>query len=73
MGFEAWTVEFVYIFALKNNMIWVVQLSVLGPILSNLLLVLGCGFLFGGLEHPKERPKVQKGMCGSTGHLWILL
>jgi len=35
--------------------------------------VLGCAFLFGGLAHPKERPKVQKGMRGSTGHLWILL
>ena len=31
-----------------NNMIRVIQLSLLGSILSNLLLVLGCAFLLGG-------------------------
>ena len=30
-------------------MIRVVQLSLLGSILSNMLLVLGCAFFFGGL------------------------
>lgn len=29
-----------------------VQLSLLGSILSNLMLVLGCAFLAGGVRHP---------------------
>jgi Ca2+:H+ antiporter len=33
----------VCIFALKSNQLRVVQLSLLGSILSNMLLVLGCG------------------------------
>lgn len=38
----------VSIVALKNNEIRIVQASMLGSILSNSLLVLGCCFLFGG-------------------------
>lgn len=37
------------IFALKSGMIRVVQLTLLGSILSNMLLVLGCAFFCGGL------------------------
>ncbi|KAH9804475.1 vacuolar cation/proton exchanger 5 [Citrus sinensis] len=37
------------IYALKSGMIRVVQLSLLGSILSNMLLVLGCAFFCGGL------------------------
>ncbi|XP_057991945.1 vacuolar cation/proton exchanger 5 isoform X2 [Hevea brasiliensis] len=37
------------IYALRSNMIRVVQLSLLGSILSNMLLVLGCAFFCGGL------------------------
>ncbi|GAY37734.1 hypothetical protein CUMW_031300 [Citrus unshiu] len=37
------------IYALKSDMIRVVQLSLLGSILSNMLLVLGCAFFCGGL------------------------
>ncbi|KAF5728500.1 vacuolar cation/proton exchanger 5-like isoform X4 [Tripterygium wilfordii] len=37
------------IYALKNGMMRVVQLSLLGSILSNMLLVLGCAFFCGGL------------------------
>lgn len=37
------------IYALKSRMIRVVQLSLLGSILSNMLLVLGCAFFCGGL------------------------
>ncbi|KAJ6301397.1 hypothetical protein OIU77_015663 [Salix suchowensis] len=37
------------IYALRNGMIRVVQLSLLGSILSNMLLVLGCAFFCGGL------------------------
>ncbi|KAJ7514883.1 hypothetical protein O6H91_23G064500 [Diphasiastrum complanatum] len=42
------------IFALRNGMVRVVQLSLLGSILSNMLLVLGCAFFFGGLAHPRK-------------------
>jgi calcium/proton exchanger cax len=48
------------IFALKNNMIRIVQLSLLGSILSNMLLVLGSAFLFGGLAHPKKAQTFRK-------------
>ncbi|CAK9144711.1 unnamed protein product [Ilex paraguariensis] len=44
------------IYALKNGMIRVVQQSLLGSILSNMLLVLGCAFFSGGIVH---RQKVQ--------------
>lgn len=37
------------IYALKRGMIRVVQQSLLGSILSNMLLVLGCAFFCGGL------------------------
>ena len=40
------------IIALKNGMIRVVQLTLLGSILSNILLVLGCAFFCGGLVFP---------------------
>ncbi|KAK8626335.1 hypothetical protein V6N13_133986 [Hibiscus sabdariffa] len=39
------------IYALKSGMTRVVQLSLLGSILSNMLLVLGCAFFCGGLVH----------------------
>ncbi|XP_072980909.1 vacuolar cation/proton exchanger 2-like [Typha angustifolia] len=39
------------IYALKNGMIRVVQQSLLGSILSNMLLVLGCAFFAGGIVH----------------------
>ncbi|XP_059645516.1 vacuolar cation/proton exchanger 3-like [Cornus florida] len=45
------------IYALKNGMIRVVQQSLLGSILSNMLLVLGCAFFTGGIIH---RQKVQE-------------
>ncbi|KAJ7962712.1 Vacuolar cation/proton exchanger [Quillaja saponaria] len=42
------------IYALKNGMIRVVQQSLLGSILSNMLLVLGCSFFCGGIIHNKK-------------------
>ncbi|KAK1264062.1 Vacuolar cation/proton exchanger 2 [Acorus gramineus] len=42
------------IYALKNGMIRVVQQSLLGSILSNMLLVLGCAFFTGGIVHYKK-------------------
>ncbi|KAL2368753.1 hypothetical protein RJ035_007254 [Blastomyces gilchristii] len=44
----------VSIVALKDNEIRVVQASMLGSILSNILLVLGCCFLIGGLRHHEQ-------------------
>ena len=44
------------VYALKSGMTRVVQLSLLGSILSNMLLVLGCAFLCGGIvNHKKEQ------------------
>lgn len=44
------------LYALKSGMTRVVQLSLLGSILSNMLLVLGCAFLSGGIVfHKKEQ------------------
>ncbi|BBN20267.1 Ca2+:H+ antiporter [Marchantia polymorpha subsp. ruderalis] len=48
------------IFALRKRMIRVVQLSLLGSILSNMLLVLGCAFFVGGLTHSKKDQKFNK-------------
>lgn len=48
------------IMALRKNMIRVVQLSLLGSILSNMLLVLGCAFFFGGIAYPGEDQKFNK-------------
>ncbi|KAJ4718705.1 Vacuolar cation/proton exchanger [Melia azedarach] len=42
------------IYALKNGMIRVVQQSLLGSILSNMMLVLGCSFFIGGIIHHKK-------------------
>ncbi|KAI4095930.1 MAG: hypothetical protein LQ344_001311 [Seirophora lacunosa] len=44
----------VSIVALKNGEIRIVQASMLGSILSNILLVLGCCFLAGGITHPEQ-------------------
>ncbi|KAG9154927.1 hypothetical protein Leryth_012126 [Lithospermum erythrorhizon] len=41
-------------YALKNDMIRVVQQSLLGSILSNMLLVLGCAFFCGGIVHHQK-------------------
>lgn len=44
----------VSIVALKNNEIRIVQSSMLGSILSNILLVLGCCFFAGGLRYQQQ-------------------
>ncbi|PYI04983.1 calcium ion transporter Vcx1 [Aspergillus sclerotiicarbonarius CBS 121057] len=44
----------VSIIALKDNQIRVVQASMLGSILSNILLVLGCCFFVGGLKYSQQ-------------------
>ncbi|RLL93143.1 hypothetical protein CFD26_100271 [Aspergillus turcosus] len=44
----------VSIIALKDNQIRVVQASMLGSVLSNILLVLGCCFFIGGLRYSEQ-------------------
>jgi len=44
----------VAITALKRGLYKLVQLSLLGSILSNMLLVLGCAFFFGGIKHKNQ-------------------
>lgn len=41
--------------ALRSGLLRVIQLSLLGSILSNLLLVLGTAFFVGGLRHHEQR------------------
>lgn len=41
--------------ALIHNEIRVVQASMLGSVLSNLLLVMGCCFLFGGIKNKEQK------------------
>lgn len=48
------------IYALRNGMIRVVQQSLLGSILSNMLLVLGCAFFCGGLVITKREQVFSK-------------
>jgi len=45
----------VSLFALQAGLYRIVQVSLIGSILSNLLLVLGTAFLVGGLKHPEQR------------------
>lgn len=48
-------VEMIFsVFALQHGLIDVVQGSLMGSVLSNLLLVLGCCFFFGGLKNHKQ-------------------
>jgi len=44
----------VSIFAMRSGLLRIVQVSLLGSILSNLLLVLGCAFLAGGVKHKTQ-------------------
>ena len=48
------------LYALKNGMIRIVQQSLLGFILSNMLLVLGCAFLMGGVIHHRKEQVFNK-------------
>nr|XP_029121643.1 vacuolar cation/proton exchanger 5 isoform X4 [Elaeis guineensis] len=57
------------IFALKGGMIRVVQQSLLGSILSNMLLVLGCAFFSGGIVFNKKEQVFNKGGSQHAGSL----
>ncbi|HIF16450.1 MAG TPA: calcium/proton exchanger [Candidatus Poseidoniales archaeon] len=55
---------------LTENMITVVQASLIGSILGNLLLVLGLAFLWGGLKHKKQQFNAQ--VSQTNGSLLLL-
>jgi Ca2+:H+ antiporter len=49
-------IEFIIaIFALKNGLIEVVQASIIGSIVGNILLLVGLSIFFGGLHHKYQR------------------
>ncbi|KAK1362370.1 Vacuolar cation/proton exchanger [Heracleum sosnowskyi] len=48
-------------YAMRNGMLRVIQQSLLGSILSNMLLVLGCAFFCGGIVHPSKEQVFNKG------------
>ncbi|KAJ3380588.1 hypothetical protein HDU92_005879 [Lobulomyces angularis] len=56
----------VSIFALKEGLIKVVQASLLGSILSNLLLVLGLSFFCGGLYHQTQEFNITAAQTGAS-------
>jgi Ca2+:H+ antiporter len=60
----------VAVYALKEGLLRVVQLSLLGSILSNMLLVLGCAFFFGGLRF-KVQLYAKEGVVASAGLLML--
>lgn len=60
----------VSLFAIRNGLLRIVQLSLLGSILSNLLLVLGCSFLCGGLKY-KEQVFLVDGVRANTSLLML--
>lgn len=55
------------LYALKQGMIRVVQQSLLGSILSNMLLVLGCAFFTGGIVHSNKVQSFDK----VVGHSYL--
>eukprot|EP00466_Bigelowiella_natans_P013185 jgi/Bigna1/57597/fgenesh1_pm.20_\ len=53
------------ILALRKDMMRIVQVSLLGSILSNCLLVLGSAFLLGGLRHSSQKFNTQMATTNS--------
>ncbi|KAL5581654.1 hypothetical protein UlMin_014096 [Ulmus minor] len=60
------------IYALRSRMVRVVQQSLLGSILSNNLLVLGCAFFAGGLVHSKREQVFNKGAATVSSGLLLM-
>ncbi|KAK4275248.1 hypothetical protein QN277_018364 [Acacia crassicarpa] len=60
------------IYALKRGMTRVVQLSLLGSILSNMLLVLGCAFFGGGIVFNKKEQVFNKGTATVNAGLLLM-
>uniref|UniRef100_A0A0V0H562 Putative ovule protein n=1 Tax=Solanum chacoense TaxID=4108 RepID=A0A0V0H562_SOLCH len=59
-------------YALKSGMIRVVQQSLLGSILSNTLLVLGCAFFGSGIVHSNKEQLFDKGTAGMNSGLLLM-
>ncbi|KAK4369104.1 hypothetical protein RND71_012896 [Anisodus tanguticus] len=59
-------------YALRRGMIRVVQQSLLGSILSNTLLVLGCAFFGGGLVHSSKDQLFDKGNAVMNSGLLLM-
>ncbi|KAK4398223.1 Vacuolar cation/proton exchanger 5 [Sesamum angolense] len=57
---------------LKSGMIRVVQQSLLGSILSNMLLVLGCALLGGGIVHCKREQVFNKSSAAMNSGLLLM-
>jgi len=60
----------VSLFALQRGLLRIVQVSLLGSILSNLLLVLGCAFFAGGVSY--KRQSFNKTSCSVNSGLLVL-
>eukprot|EP00873_Tetraselmis_striata_P040869 jgi/Tetstr1/461133/TSEL_006272.t1 len=60
----------VAVYALQEGLLRVVQLSLLGSILSNMLLVLGCAFFFGGIKYSSQTFH-KEGVFASSGLLLL--
>merc|ERR1719272_779171 len=60
----------VSLFALQRGLLRIVQVSLLGSILSNLLLVLGCAFFAGGVSFKSQ--KFNKTSCSVNSGLLVL-
>merc|ERR1719421_2868403 len=60
----------VSIFALARGMLRIVQVSLLGSILSNMLLVLGCAFWAGGVKFAEQ--SFNKTACSVNSGLLVL-
>ncbi|KAK2986409.1 hypothetical protein RJ640_011847, partial [Escallonia rubra] len=58
--------------AMKGGMIRVVQQSLLGSILSNTLLVLGCAFFGGGIVHPNKEQVFDKANAAMNSGLLLM-
>ncbi|KAG6790873.1 hypothetical protein POTOM_007042 [Populus tomentosa] len=60
------------IYAMRNGMLRVVQLSLLGSILSNMLLVLGCAFFCGGLVFYRKEQVFNKATATVNSGLLLM-
>ncbi|VFQ64384.1 unnamed protein product [Cuscuta campestris] len=59
-------------YALNNGMMRVVQQSLLGSILSNMLLVLGCAFFAGGIVYSNKEQVFNKGTAVMNSGLLLM-
>lgn len=59
-------------YAMKHGMLRVVQQSLLGSILSNMLLVLGCAFFCGGIFLPKKEQVFDKSNAVMSSGLLLM-